>query len=126
MSKRTIAKNLRRVLLEDGPFAMALFDYELKEHIEEYLQSKLADHDRYFFAVTEHSNDVAMLLIDEHDVVHINEQARAMLKALWRDAYPHNIKRLIPKMAQDLDAGYLSAAGVKVITSPVGDGKPEL
>jgi len=33
MSKKTIAKNLKRVLLDDEPFALALFDYELKEHI---------------------------------------------------------------------------------------------
>ena len=115
MSKKTIAKNLKRVLLDDAPFALALFEYELEEHIEEYLQSKRVDNDRYFFAVTEHSNDVAMLLIDERDIVHINEQARVVLRALWRDAYSTNMKRLIPKMAQDLDAGYLSAMGVKVM-----------
>ena len=42
MSKKTIAENLKRVLLDDAPFAMALFDYELREHIEEYLQSNHA------------------------------------------------------------------------------------
>ena len=115
MSKKTIAESLKRVLLDDAPFALALFDYELREHIEEYLHSKHTDNDRYFFAVTEQSNDVAMLLIDQHDTVYINEQARAVLRALWRDAYPSNMKRLIPKMAQDLDAGYLTATGVKVV-----------
>ena len=115
MSKKTIANNLKRVLLDDAPFAMALFDYELREHIEEYLESKRADHDRYFFAITEHTNDVAMLLIDEQDAIYINEDARAMLRTLWRDAYAHNIERLIPKLAQDLHAGYLSTAGVQVV-----------
>jgi hypothetical protein len=117
MSKKTIADNLKRALLEDAPFALALFDYELREHIEEYLESKHTDHERYFFAITEHTNDVAMLLIDEQDTVHINEEARAVLRALWRDAYPKNIQRLIPKMVQDLNAGYLFAAGVKVVAS---------
>ncbi len=117
MSKKTIADNLKRVLLDDAPFTLALFDYELREHIEEYLQSKHTDHDRYFFAITEHTNDVAMLLIDEQDTVHINEDARGVLRALWRDAYPNNIQRLIPKMVQDLKAGYLFAAGVKVVAS---------
>ncbi len=107
MSKKTIADNLKRVLLDDAPFAQALFDYELREHIEEYLESKHTDQDRYFFAITEHSNDVAMLLIDEQDGVHINEEARAVLRALWRDAYSNNIRRLIPKMVQDLSAEYL-------------------
>jgi hypothetical protein len=115
MRKKTIADNLKRVLLDDAPFALALFEYELREHIAEYLESKHADHDRYFFAITEHTNDVAMLLIDEQDAVHINEDARAMLRTLWRDAYRHNIERLIPKIVQDLQAGYLSAAGVKVV-----------
>ena len=115
MSKKTIAANLKRVLLDDAPFAMALFDYELREHIEEYLESKRADQDRYFFAVTEHTNDVAMLLIDEQDGIHINEEARAMLRALWRDAYAHNIELLIPKMAQDLQAGFLPTAGVQIV-----------
>jgi hypothetical protein len=115
MSKKTIEKNLKRVLLDDAPFALALFDYELREHIEEYLESKHTDNDRYFFAVTEHTNDVAMLLIDEQDTVYINEEARTMLKTLWRDAYPVNIRRLLPKMVQDLNAGFLFAAGVKVV-----------
>jgi len=115
MSKKTIAANLKRVLLDDAPFALALFEYELQEHIAEYLESKHADNDRYFFAVTEHSNDVAMLLIDEQDVVHINEAARAALRALWKDAYVQNVQQLIPKMAQNLSAGYLSAMGVKVV-----------
>jgi len=115
MRKKTIAANLKRVLLDDAPFAIALFDYELREHIEEYLESKRVDHDQYFFAVTEHTNDVAMLLIDEQDGIHINEDARAMLRTLWRDAYAHNIELLIPKMVQDLQTGYLSTAGVQVV-----------
>ena len=117
MRKRTIADNLQHVLLDDAPYAMALFDYELREHIEEYLESKHTDNDRYFFAITEHTNDVAMLLIDEHDTIHINEDARAGLRRLWRDAYTHNIQRLIPKMVHDLTAGYLFAAGVQVVES---------
>jgi|SRR3970040_1826888 len=114
MRKKTIEKNLRKALLEDGPFAQALFEYELKEHIEEYTQSKRADGDKYFFAITEHTNDVAMLLIDEGDNVHINDEARALLKKLWRDAYTKNLHVLIPDMAEELEAGYLYTAGVKV------------
>ena len=58
-----------------------------------------------------------MLLIDEHDTVHINEDARTVLRSLWGDAYTTNMQRLIPKMAADLQAGYLSASGVKVVAS---------
>lgn len=114
MRKKTIEKNLKKALLEDGPLAQALFEYELEEHIEEYLESKHADNDNYIVAVTEHTNDVAMVLIDENDNVHVNEGARAMLKKLWRKAYKKNLQLLIPDMAAQLDAGYLWFTGVKV------------
>ncbi len=114
MSQKTIEANLRNVLLGDQPFALALFEYELQEHVDDYVQSKQNDDDKYFFVVTEHSNDVAMLVIDEHNTVHINEQARAVLQSLWRDAYTTNMHRLIPQIAQQLHAGFLFAAGVKV------------
>ena len=117
MSKKTIEKNLRRSLLKEGIFAKALFEYELEEHIEEYLQSKQADGDEYFFAVTEHTNDVAMLFIDESNRVYINEDARAKLQKHWRDAYEKNLQLLIPQMAEELDAGRLFTAGVKTTTN---------
>jgi hypothetical protein len=115
MRKKIIEKNLRKTLLEDGPFAQALFEYELEEHTEEYLQSKRADGDKYFFAITEHTNDVAMLLIDERDNIHVNQEARALLKKLWQDAYQQNLQRLIPDIAGELDAGFLYTAGVKLV-----------
>jgi hypothetical protein len=114
MSKKSIEKNLRKALLDDGPLARALFEYELKEHMDAYACSKHMDGDKYFFAVTEHSHDVAMLLIDEGDQLHVNEDARALLKKLWRDAYRKNLEVLIPQMVEELNAGYLFTAGVKV------------
>jgi hypothetical protein len=117
MRKKAIDKNLRKALLEEGSFAQALFEYELEEHIQEYIQSKRADRDKFFLAITEHSNDVAMLLIDEADNVHINEAARELLKQLWRGAYKKNLQTMIPGMADTLAAGYLYAAGVKVVDS---------
>jgi hypothetical protein len=115
MSKKSIEKNLKKALLNGGKLEKALFDYELAEHADEYLLSKKQDKDAYFFAVTEHTNDVAMLLIDENDVVHINETARQRLQTLWRDAYTGNIRRLIPQMAKELDAGFLFTVGVKIV-----------
>jgi hypothetical protein len=116
MSKKTIEKNLRRSLLKQGVFAKALFEYELEEHIGEYLQSKQADDDEYFFAVTEHTNDVAMLFIDENNRVHINEDARANLQKRWQKAYENNLRLLIPQIAEELEAGRLFTAGVKMTT----------
>ena len=114
MRKETIEKNLKRALVDNGPLTQALFGYELEEHIDEYRRSKREDNDAYFFAVTEHTNDIAMLLIDEHENVHINEAARSLLKQLWRDAYPKNMQVLIPQMAEELGAGRIFVAGVKV------------
>lgn len=122
MSRKTIEKNLKKALLQDGPLVQALYEFELEEHVAEYLQSKREDDDKYFFAVTEHTNDVALLLIDENDQLHINEAARAGLKQLWADAYEHNIKKLIPNMAEQLEAGYLFSAGVKEVAGVFGRG----
>jgi hypothetical protein len=117
MNKKSIEKNLIKALLNDGKLEKALFDYELAEHIDEYLLSKKQDHDKYFFAVTEHTNDVAMLLIDENDVVHVNETARQHLQMLWQDVYDENMKKLIPDMASQLNAGFLYSAGIREVES---------
>jgi len=115
MSKKTIEKNLIKALLNDGAMEYALFEYELEEHVDEYLKSKQEDKDDYFFAVTEHTNDVAMLLIDGDNQVHVNEEARALLKTLWpKSAYKHNMQILIPQMADELSKGFLSVTGVKI------------
>ena len=114
MRQKTIKKNLRKALLDDGHLSQDLFEYELEEHIDEYIQSKRADRDDFFFAITEHTNEVAMLLIDQVDNVHINEEARTLLRKFWRGAYKHNLDILIPDMAEQLDAGFLCAMGVKV------------
>lgn len=87
MSKKTTERNLKKALLDGGPLAQALFEYELEEHIEEYMKSKQKDNDAFFFAVTERSNDVAMLLIDKNERLYVNEEARTLLEKLWRDSY---------------------------------------
>ena len=115
MDKKRIQKNLTRALLQGGEFAEALYEYELAEHVEEYFQSKKQDGDLYFFAVTEHSGDVAMLAIDENDVLHINEMARLSLQAFWPKTYVTNIKRLLPDMAEQLEQGFLYSAGIREI-----------
>lgn len=115
MGKKTIEQNLRNVLLGGQACVQALFEYELEEHIDEYRRSKQRDGDVIFFAVTEHSDHVAMLLIDEHDVLHVNEQARAALQRIWGAQYATNTERIIPSMVEDLDAGFLFAAGVRVV-----------
>ncbi len=115
MGKKDIEKSLKRVLIGGEPFEQALYEFELQEHQEEYLQSKHQDGDRYFVAITAHSGDVAMLLIDQNDQVLVNEEARNTLKKLWLGAvYESNMRLLIPAIASVLDSGELFAMGVKV------------
>ncbi len=113
MSKQKIIKNLSKALLKDGHLEIKLYQWELENHVQEYIKSKKADRDKYFIAVTEHTNDVAMLMIDELDRLLINEKARAKLKEIWGDVYTINIKKLIPQMAKNLNDGYIFGVGVK-------------
>lgn len=114
MSRKTIEKNLVKALLKDGAMTRALFEYELEEHVDEFLQSKREDSDDFFFALTERKDEVAMLLIDNDDKVYVNEEARARLKTFWKGSvYEHNLKMLIPQMADELSKGFLSVNGVK-------------
>ena len=114
MSKITTEKHLVRALLNDGAMSRSLFEEELQDQIDEFLRSKQEDQDDYFFAITERDNQVAMLLIDEDDNVHVNEEARAVLQAHWqKSVYEETMLELLPQMVEELDAGYYFVTGVK-------------
>jgi len=114
MSKMTTEKYLVRALLDDGAMSKALFEDELQEQIDEFLKSKQEDGDHLFFAITERDNQVAMLLIDGDDKVHVNEQARTVLKTFWqKSVYEDNILLLLPQMVDNLNEGYYFVTGVK-------------
>lgn len=115
MSKKTIEKSITTALLHDGEMSHSLFEYELEEHINEFLRSKQEDKDDYFYALTERNDKVAMLFIDGDDKVYVNEEARAHLKTVWKGAvYGRNLKILIPQMVDELSKGFLSVNGVKI------------
>jgi hypothetical protein len=114
MSKMTTEKHLVRALLDDGAMSRSLFEEELQDQIDEFLRSKQEDQDDYFFAITERDNQVAMLLIDVDDNVHVNEEARAVLKTFWqKSTYEDNMLILIPQMVDELNEGYYFVTGVK-------------
>lgn len=114
MSKMTTEKHLVRVLLDDGAMSRSLFEEELQDQIDEFLRSKQEDQDDYFFAITERDNQVAMLLIDRDDIVHVNAEARTMLKTFWqKSVYEDNMLILIPQMVDELNEGYYFVTGVK-------------
>ncbi len=55
-----------------------------------------------------------MLLIDEDDQVHVNEEARIVLRSFWqKTVYDDNILMLLPQMVDELSEGYLFVTGVK-------------
>jgi hypothetical protein len=114
MSKMTTEKYLVRALLDDGAMSKSLFEEELQDQMDEFLKSRQEDGDDFFFAITERDNQVAMLLIDRDDKVHVNEEARAVLKTYWqKSVYEHNLLILIPQMVDELSEGYYFVTGVK-------------
>jgi len=88
----------------------------LEEFLDDLKSSLAEDKDDYIFAVTENSGHVAMVLIEQSGQVHINEQAREKLQALWpAAAYESNMKNLIPAFAKQLNEGELPINGVKMV-----------
>src|SRR6266704_581848 len=102
MTAKNIERLLEQTFLHDGTMQYGLYEYELEELVDELTSSLAADQDDYIFAVTENSGHVAMVLIEKSGQVHINEQAREKLQALWPDAYVSNIKQLIRAFARQL------------------------
>ena len=115
MTAKDIEKILQQTLLHDTAMQYGLYEYELEELLDELKLSLAADQDDYIFAVTENSGQVAMVLIEKSGQVHINEQAREKLRALWPATYASNMQQLIPAFAKQLHAGELPINGVKTI-----------
>lgn len=115
MAVKTIAKNLENALVKDGKMRQELYEWEVEEHLAYFQSSLIEDNDDFLFVVTEHTNDVAMLLIEKSGKIHINEAAREKLKELWKGAYLENMKMLIPEFAKQLHEGNLAVNGVKTV-----------
>ncbi|HYE74307.1 MAG TPA: hypothetical protein VEF04_13295 [Blastocatellia bacterium] len=115
MSTRKIEKLLKQALLNDGEMDAGLYKYELEEAVDYLKQSLIKDQDDYIFSVIETRGKVAMVLIEKSGQIHINEEAREKLKALWPVAYESNMKNLIPVFAMQLDIGELPINGVKTV-----------
>ena len=118
MTVRTIRQRLEQALLQDGPMRHELYAFELEGLLDHLKASMAQDRDEYIFAVTENNGDVAMVLVEQSGDVHINEQARIKLQALWPAAYARNMQRLIPAFARQLHAGEIPINGVKTVRSP--------
>jgi hypothetical protein len=115
MTAKNIERLLEQTLLHDGAMQYGLYEYELAELLDELTASLAVDQDDYVFAMTENSGHVAMVLIEKSGPVHITEQAREKLRALWPATYESNMQQLIPAFAQQLHAGELPINGVKTM-----------
>lgn len=114
MSAKKIERTLEGALLNDGPMALGLYEFEFEEELDDLKASLAEDDDDYLFSVTENRGDIAMVLIEKSGEVHINEQARAKLQEFWPETYVKNMKELIPDLAEQLSAGDLPINGVKI------------
>jgi hypothetical protein len=116
MAVKNIKKLLEQALIQDSEMQYRLYQYELEELVGELKLSMVKDKDEFLFAVTEHSGDVAMVLIERSGQVYINEQARERLKALWPLSYVSNMKKFIPLFAKQLKKGEIPINGVKSLS----------
>ena len=115
MTAKSIEKQLKQALIHDGEMQYELYRYELEALSDEWKLSMAEDKDDFIFAVTENNGDVAMVLIEKSGELHINEEARERLKALWPAAYESNMKKLIPTFAEQLKEGEIAVSGVKIV-----------
>ena len=114
IATKKIEALLKKALVKNGKMAQALYDYELAKHIDYWYDGLQRDHEKFVFAITENSGEVAMVLITQDKTIYVNEEARAKLMAEWPKTYATNIKLLIPSMARELANDILSVTGVKV------------
>lgn len=108
---------LRKALLQNGSMERGLYEYELEEHIDYWYEGLKVDRDNFVFVVTENSGHVAMLVIMPDKAVYINEEAGTKLLEVWPSIYTANMKRLIPRMVDQLANGIIYVAGVKEATN---------
>lgn len=102
-------------MLLDGEMFQSLYEHEMKEHIAYWTEGMKADKNDFVFVVTENNGHAPMVVITKEEELLINEPARAYLKKIWQKNYAKNIEMLLPDMAAELNDGYFSVNGVKVV-----------
>lgn len=106
---------LIKALLHGGVMALSLYEYELKEDVDEHRKSLIEDQDDFMFTITEHDGHVAMMLLDQSGEVYINEAARDWLIDRWGKAYKPNILKLMPYYLSELKQGRIPVQGIKMM-----------
>lgn len=115
--KKAIQERLQKALIADANMSYALYKHELEEHLAYWKAGMRRDKDEFLFVVTEHSGDVAMLLLTAKGELFINELAREKLRVLWNNkgVYDSNITKMLPAMAAELAADTLYVTGVRTM-----------
>jgi len=106
---------LIKALLSGGVMSLSLYEYELKDGVDENRKSLIEDQDDFMFLLTENGGHVAMLLLDQSGEVYINETARDWLIDRWRKAYKPNILKLMPYYLNELKQGRIVVQGIKMM-----------
>ena len=110
--KAEIETLLHNALVKNGKMAYSLYEYDMEEHIDYWYNGLKKDKDDFVFVVNENSGHVAMVLIAPDKKLYINEDARKQLRNIWPKTYDDNMKRMIPKMADELANDIISVNGV--------------
>ena len=121
MTATKITKLLKKALLENGDMAHALYEHELKEHIDYWYKGLKRDKEDVVFVLTENTGDVAMVFITRDKTVYINEDARQELMKIWQANYANNLEMLLPIMVKELMNDCFAVTGIKVVDTK----KPE-
>jgi len=114
MSPKAIQEQLERTLLMDGAMSDDLYEFDLADQVDFLMDSMKEDDEDFIITLSQSEGNVAMVLVEISGAVHINEQARERLKALWPLAYESNLKMMIPDFARQLSRNERPLYGVKV------------
>lgn len=112
--KKRIEKALQKALLENGEMPFSLYEFDLKESVEDWTNNTATSGIDFFFAITENTGYVAMVLITKKRELYINKEARDKLKQFWKENYANNIKLFLPGIIQDLTDGFLAQIDVSI------------
>ena len=113
--KAAIEILLHNTLVRGEGMPYSLYEYDMEEHIDYWYQGLIKDKEDFVFIVNENSGHVAIVLITPDKKLYINEDGRKKLQKIWSKTYDDNMKRLIPKMADDLANDIISVNGVKAM-----------
>ncbi|TNF67257.1 MAG: hypothetical protein EP298_07345 [Gammaproteobacteria bacterium] len=114
MSKKNFEEILRSTFFKNKPMSKELYEFELKEHIEDTIEEMNDDKDDFVYAITTNNSDVAMFLVDNKGGIYINEKAIFRLKKLWGKKYKPNINKLMSFYSSELANGTFPIHGVKL------------